>query len=505
MVAFTIRASTGMLLNNPSRTERLFAGVLRVCSVLCVLCVLCYAVTMLRARHELSQPESVVVAQSTMLARDGTLYYSLKDYPYTVCAYMPIFYLMQAMFVRAGLPAMLVGRVISFAALLTSFFLCWRLVLLYTGSRYAAWIATVAASSSALLLNWGTTGQVDMLAVTLSLAAFDQFSRFYVRGENALVWAGLFSFAAFFTKQTMLAAPAAMFVLLLLRNWKTALLFGAALGGSIAAVALGINTMLNGRFFTNTVFANINPFDVAKVAQHLKYFALFSGALLVPFAASATRMARSRSAALLVYFILTTILFLALASKVGSDSNYQVEPTILLIVCTCAGLVELNFFDLFFHNSKSWITLMQLPVAVFLLLNYRIAVPDTIGRYWKENMFRAEMAAVEPYLRNSSGRIFSTDLDPVVRFRGRLDIEPLIYGLLVSAGRIDPEPVKRDLANADFPLVILYEDIDHPIEDASLEIARLQPMHLAEVRRHYRLVDHIPGPYLGGIYVYQPK
>jgi hypothetical protein len=141
---------------------------------------------------------------------------------------------------------------------------------------------------------------------------------------------------------------------------------------------------------------------------------------------------------------------------------------------------------------------------VFLLNNYRIAVPDTIGRFWKENMFRAEMARVEPYLRSSSGRIFSADLDPLVEVRGRIDIEPLIYGLLVGAGRIDPEPVRRDFARAAFPLVILYEDVSNPIPDPSLEIARLPPAQLAEFRRHYRLVDHIPGPYLGGIYIYKP-
>lgn len=488
----------------PSRTERLFAGALRVFSALSVLCVLCYLVTMIRARHELSQPESVVGAQSMMLAHAGTLYYNLKDYPYTVCAYMPIFYFLEAMFARLGLSAILAGRCISFGALLASLAICWRLVLLYTGNRYAAWIAVLLASSSTLLLNWGTTGQVDMLAVTLSMAGFYQFSRYYIRGEHTLLWAGLFVMAAFFTKQTMLAAPAAMFVLLVFKNRKTALLFGAALGGSIAALALGINAALDGRFFANTVFANINPFDIDKLWQHLEYFALVSGTLILALAVAIPRMVRSRSAPLLVYFGLATILFLTLASKVGSDSNYQLEPTLLLIVCACAGLVELNFFELCFRNSKSWVTLLQVPVVLFLVVNYRIVAPDSIARFWKENLFRTEMAAVEPYIRNASGRIFSTDLDPVVRLRGELDVEPLIYGLLVRAGRIDPEPVRRDLSRAALPLVILYEDISHPISDPSLEIARLQPAQLAEFRRHYRLVDHIPGPYLEGIYVYQP-
>lgn len=488
----------------PASRERGFATALRVLSVLSIVCVLCYVFTMARAHHEMSQPESVVAAQSSMLAHDGTLYYSLKDYPYTVCAYMPIFYFLEAAGIRVGMPALLVGRIVSFAALLVSFLLYWRIVLLYTENRYAAWIAVLLASCSTLLLNWGTIAQVDMLAVTLSLGGFYQFSRYYVRGENTLLWAGLFAFAAFFTKQTMLAAPAAMFALLLFKKPKTALLFGAALGGSIAAVALAINTALNGRFFADTVFANINPFDIEKLTQHLKYFGLIAGSLVVALAFALPRLIRSRSAALLVYFGLAAILFLLLASKVGSDSNYQLEPTLLLIICTCAGLVELNIFELVFQNSKSYLTLIQGLILLFMVQNYRIVIPDTIARFFKENLFRSEMAAVEPYLKKASGRVFSTDLDPIVQSRGRLDIEPLIYGLLVNAGRIDPEPVRRDLAQSAFPVVILYEDVDHPIPDPSLEIARLVPVQLAELRRHYRLVDHINGPYLGGIYVYRP-
>ncbi len=488
----------------PSRRERVFRGALRVFSVLSILFLMGYVFTMFRARHEFSQPESVVAAQSSMLEHDGTLYYSLKDYPYTVCAYMPIFYFLEAAGIRAGLPAILTGRLISLAALLASFALCWRLALLYTGNRYAAWIAALLAASSTLLLNWGTIAQVDMLAVALSMAGFYQFSRYYVRGENTLLWAGLFAAAAFFTKQTMLAAPAAMFILLLFRNRKTALLFGFALSGSIAAVALGINTALGGRFFANTVLANINPFDLEKLTQHLTYFGLISGSLVVALAIALPRMVRGRSAPLLVYFGIAAVLFLTLASKVGSDSNYQLEPTLLLIVCTCAGLVELNLFDLVFRNSRSYVTLLQGLVVLFMVQNYRIAIPDTIARYLKENLFRAEMAALDPYLNKANGKIFSVDLDPIALSRGRLDVEPLIYGLLVSAGRIDPEPVRRDLAAAAFPLVILYEDVDHPIPDASLEIARLQEVHLAELRKHYHLVDHINGPYLGGIYIYQP-
>ncbi len=66
-----------------------------------------------------------------------------------------------------------------------------------------------------------------------------------------------------------------------------------------------------------------------------------------------------------------------------------------------------------------------------------LVVPETIIRFWRENLFRAEGAAVELYIRNAPpGRIFSTGMDPVVRLRGKLDFEP-----------INPEQVRSDLSS----------------------------------------------------------
>src|ERR1700730_2898419 len=166
-----------------SPVEECFRRGMWVASAMAAIVILCYAATMLWADNELSPPESVVAAQSLMLAHDGTLYYDLKHYPYTVCAYMPSFYGLEAGLIRAGLSAFHAGRWISFAALLGVIALCGRTVLLYTGDRNAAWVASLAAASSSLLGSWGTIGQVDILAAFFALAAFYQYSRFHVRGE----------------------------------------------------------------------------------------------------------------------------------------------------------------------------------------------------------------------------------------------------------------------------------------------------------------------------------
>src|SRR5437667_9978146 len=148
-----------------ARVEVWFGRVLLVFSVIAGIGVLCVFAKMLWAQNESTQVESVVGGQALMLARDGTLYYDLNRYPYTVAAYTPIFYWLEAGLSKAGLPIYQAGRLISFAAMLGIFALTWRLLLLYTGARYCAWTGTVLCMSTSLPLAWGTVPQSCTTAI----------------------------------------------------------------------------------------------------------------------------------------------------------------------------------------------------------------------------------------------------------------------------------------------------------------------------------------------------
>jgi hypothetical protein len=39
---------------------------------------------------------------------------------------------------------------------------------------------------------------------------------------------------------------------------------------------------------------------------------------------------------------------------------------------------------------------------------------------------------------------------------------------------------------------------------ADLELLAFTDAQLGEVRKHYRLVAHLPGPYLSGVFIYKP-
>ena len=205
---------------NPNRAERTFRLILIVFAAFAGLTILGHLGMLLWAQNGFTGGECVVAAHASMLAHDGTLYYDFHHYPYTVAPYTPLFYLLDAGLQKAGLPIYTAGRIISFAAALGIVALSWYLTLLYTKERYSAAMCALLCASSSLLFVWGTVGQVDVLALFWALAAFYLYSRYNLLGEHTLIWAGACALLAFFTKQTMLACPAAICLLLFFTSRK---------------------------------------------------------------------------------------------------------------------------------------------------------------------------------------------------------------------------------------------------------------------------------------------
>jgi hypothetical protein len=302
----------------------------------------------------------------------------------------------------------------------------------------------------------------------------------------------------------MLACPAAIcLALFFTRRKMTAMKFAAGCLAAAAIIVFSLDRALGGRFLADTVRANLNPYSLHKLALHLRFALLVGGPLMLVVALGARRAIRRTGAAPFLYLGLATLVFLGSAPKVGSDLNYQLEFTILLILCSTLSLHSLDFFSLTFQRTRTWVTLLQLPLGVFLIVNYRTTVPALVMRFAGEQQSRAEVAEIQSTLADG-GRVLSADYNAVVRLRGRLDVEMAFYNLLVSAGAVDPEPVRSDIAASAFSTIILMEDVRIPHPPLDVEISTLPAAQLEEIRKHYTLVKRIPGPVLDGMYVYKP-
>jgi len=480
-----------------------YRRILLVFSTLAVLAMAAYLSLAFTAANEFTQVESIVAAQSRAFAQHGTLYHGLKGYPYTVCAYMPVFYLLQTGLYRLGLSILPAGRLVSIAALLAILWLLWRTIELYTGDKYAAWTGLVLAGVTQQLLDWGTIAQVDMPAVAFSLASFYFYSRHRILGENTVLMAAACALAGLLTKQTAVAAPASIFLLLVASRPAKALQFAAVAGGLGGAMVLGLNAWLDGRFLANTVFTNMNQFAWEKLQHHLQSAAFALPPLLLVTALGARKAIRAGMGAPFVYLACALLIFLSTCGKIGSDTNYRIESVIALILCSCLALHALDFFQLSFRQSTSWITLLLLPLGVYAVHNLRVAAYAVSERTARERKFAAQTAALQPHLAGN-GRVLSTDINALFQARRPIEVEPLIYRLLVEAGRIDPAPLTNDLQAAAFSRILLYEDVNRPAR-SNPEIPSLTQVQSAIIRNRYRLTRHISGPYLGGLYLYEPR
>jgi len=485
--------------------ERHVRGALWVLALLAGLALAAQGGVMLWARHEFTQVESIVGLHATGLADLGRLYYPLNSYPYTISAYTPCFYMLSAALYSAGLPVVRAGRLISFLALLGVVFLSGRILWLHTRERYPTWVGTLAIGSTANLLFWGTAGQVDMLAVCFSLAAFLQYSEYREsRAPGRLVGTGLFLLLAACTKQTMVAAGAAIVVSLVLEDRRRGLWLATSLAAAGAILVVTLNRLTGGNFLDNTLWANVNPMSPVKLVQQLQYL-LATGLGLMVAGACGWRPA-ARWHPLHLYWGFSIGVLLATAGKVGADLNYQIET--LTVSGLCAGLAfhRVQFFPRMFRSDRALITLLHVPLLFHVFLNLAVTGKTLLSRLVTEQIRRAEYAALRPYFQNSQGRVLSVEIDPLLHAAGRLEVEPLIYTLLVQAGRVDPEPLRRDLAAGNFEMVLLYENLfARPPGARNPEIPSLPEVQLEEVRKNYRLVAHVSGALLDGSYIYQPK
>jgi len=186
-------------------------------------------------RFELEWMEGGSLIQVLRLLDGKSLYVppSLSYIPYI---YPPLYYYLAALAAKlTGIHWFTPLRLVSIAATLGCLFLIWRIVSRLTGSRYWGLIAAgLFAASFRIGGAWFDIARVDMLSIFLFLAGTYALIR---RGRLSAVLAGELFALSFYTKQTVLIPVLAILAyLLLFRDWRTAVYFGAA----FAAISISI-------------------------------------------------------------------------------------------------------------------------------------------------------------------------------------------------------------------------------------------------------------------------
>lgn len=376
-----------------------------------------------------------------------TWFGSLRKPPYLVTDYPPVYLEATAAVGHiVGGPPYRAGRLVSEASYLVAVLF---VVLLGAGVA-GPWGPVAGPLAGALFAmspfaGWGFLARVDMLGVALSLAALWVVLRRRPR-TGWPVLAGLLCAAAVGTKQTFLAAPAAIALDLALerRGGDLARFLGTALAAGAALAAWLFAVYGIGPVWRDLVVYNENPFSVGRMLTQVGTY-LGAHALVTGLAAAALMTLPWRRAGpfrlVALYGLLAALVSLSVG-KIGSAHNYFLEDEAAAPILAVALLGG------------------PLPSAAALRRGARAAILGVLclqlfsfprPRAGTDEAWRAVLTD----LRNVPGPLLSTDAGFNLALGKPIPYQPFIMKQLIVTGRVPSDPLLAPLSRGAFPRVVV--------------------------------------------------
>ena len=475
---------------------------------------------------ELDYGEGVVWQQANMMLTPQA-YGPIDGFPAIVFNYPPLYHLATLMASAVtGADMLSAGRGVSMGCALLSAFVIAIIIArtlpedLPAGPRaLGAVIGGLSIFCFPAVTFWALTMHVDMLAFLFSLCGFWLGLKAFER--PALIYAAALCFvAAVFSKQTALAAPTALFTLMLwrrrdlaFRGIATCIVFGLA----ILAFA-GLAT--HGGFIRHIFAYNINPFEpeririVVQVAEEnvpLPLVAAIGAWLRIGdirrrsgHSGLATVMERPSDIAWigLSFYFLTSSLMLTTVMKSGSNMNYVIEWVFVATMLAGSALgdsllVATKDFDAKFRNAGVAAYPFVIP-ALFAVQPWLISlsgVDAAFNNMWDRSK-GAELTALSAKMRQASKPVISDHMVLVLRSGKPVVWEPVIFSELASTGFWDERPFVGRILAGDFSMFVTNGEhgdkgFDHrysPAVAAAIDVAYPVKEKMAG------LVVHLPAP-----------
>ena len=202
-----------------------------------------------------SFPESAVVYNALLASKDGHLYRSWQDAPFTTSPYGPLYYGVLALMAKIGSlgqqSLLVAGRIWSFASSLGATFLVYLWARRLGVSKLLAVIGAAFFAALHDLVPWNVTTRPDLPALFLMAYGLFLFSSEQAKKRDMIISSVCFA-AGLLIKHSFIAAPAALFLWLM---WKKR--FGHALLLVVITSSLVSGTFLALVLAGEPVFSNI--------------------------------------------------------------------------------------------------------------------------------------------------------------------------------------------------------------------------------------------------------
>lgn len=452
--------------------------------------------TMFTYPFQFDESEGMIVAENLLLDRGTNIF--LKPTPdlFVAAPYPPVYYLLTSPLqgLAAPDPTFKVGRGLTILAMLLAGVCLFGIVHALTGDWLAALLAPAVWWSLGLVTYWGSLVKPDMLALAFGLCGL----WWVVARPPAQVWWALpFFWAAFFTKQTAIAAGIAVGAWLLAARFRTGVAWSAALAAGALVPTLLLNLWTDGGYYYHMYTIHDLPWFPGRFVDFSTELLSTYGVFLVPGMLAVlivggwclmSRFGRARSplpraGGLLLLFYLGMALVAASGTGThGGNHNHMLE----WVAASCLGL---GVGAALIRSAERWpLRAVGALLALVLLASVPalFSTPALLEREFRvlTPEYREGMQNVFQYVTNNGGAAYSDNVGLLLLARKRLwSTDPFTQTHATPRGRWDESKLVQAIKDKQFSQVILRIQVESPDAGAG----DVSPGILQAVHDNYKL------------------
>ncbi len=401
-------------------------------------------------------------------------YGPIDGWPAIVIHYTPLYHAVSILAAQAfGTDELATGRAVSLASALAAALATGAIAAMIVERSYGAHGRRFAFAAAALLtltfvpiIDWAPLMRVDMLAMALTLGGLAVGLKAIDR-PCLIVVAALLFVAAIYTKQTSIAAPAALFAVLLVLRTRTALIGIATCIVAGLATLFTLNALTDGGFVRHVFLYNVNRIDLTRLVWIVFLFSAHAIYVAVGGWVAARRVGdlRSRYASftalrgassddirtlVLLAYLAVNLLLLLLAVKSGSAINYFLEWCYCVAVFVAIGAQEKTPpapGPAYVGQIISVGTPLLIAMQAFMTTGHDFHT-DPNSR-WSN-----ELGVLSREIRAADRPALSEDMVLVLRSGQAVLWEPAIFAELGSNGVWDEKPFIDRIRNREFAFIL---------------------------------------------------
>ncbi|KPL91294.1 glycosyltransferase family protein [Herpetosiphon geysericola] len=317
--------------------------------------------------YDITNGEGFVLRDAALLLQGSQIYQPIEQSPFLVSNYPPLFAWLASKIMLLTGPTFIAPRLLSALAFIATSGLIFYLLHKKNVALSYCIFAELLFFNSIYVYYWSAWSRVDGLAVCFSLLAIVAIE--IKLNLRAVLLAALACFAAVATKQSALAAVAAIGLYLLIHDRKLLIIFLSAWASLLIPSILWLNSSSNGEFLRHIITYNQLEWYPRVFLGQAKNFVATHFIFVLAYAWFAIKYFK-REQLLLIYATIALVTTIS-TGRDGASTNYFIES--IAITAIIVGFISKDLLEQP-HNYRlryAWASLILLQLGFFAFPNIK--------------------------------------------------------------------------------------------------------------------------------------